>query len=132
MYYSFAIVVATLCSPVFVVASYSKFNFIEHLNNTMDQCVIRNELYWKLIPWFFSELAFVDVYAISLPNAPEPINHMSSVFLQAINESKFLSLSLCNIENNELFNCKRMKIKCHQCSDSIWKITCTNVQMFVL
>lgn len=85
---SFVFVVAICCPLVFVVPSYSMFNFNLHPNNTMDQCTISNELYWKLISWFYGPLRFVDVYAISLPNEQEPIHQLSKTFLQAISESK--------------------------------------------
>lgn len=89
MFNSFAFAVAMLCPIVFVFPTYSTNVFEnESPNDTAVQCIIRNEEYWKLIPWFYSRLTFVDVYAISLPNAPEPINQLSSVFLHALTESK--------------------------------------------
>lgn len=92
---SFAFTVAILCPFTLVVPIYSINGFNNTSpNRTVTQCIIRNDEYWKLIPWFYSKLTFVDVYAISQPNASEPITQLSSIFLHALTDSKlFLFLT---------------------------------------
>lgn len=96
MYYSFAFAVAILCPFILVVPTYSMDAFNKSSNGTMVQCIIHNEMYWKLIPWFYGKLTFVDVYAISLPNALEPVNQLSSIFLHAITDSKIFFFNYLN------------------------------------
>lgn len=91
MCHSFAFAVRILCPFILVAQTYSMQGFnSDSPNKTAVQCIIHNDEYWKLIQWFYSQLTFVDVYAISLPNAPEPINELSSTFLRALTDSKMI------------------------------------------
>lgn len=103
MYYSFAFAVTILCPLISVVPTYSMDDFNKSSNSTMAQCIIHNEMYWKLIPWFYGKLTFVDIFAISLPHAPEPINQLSSIFLHAMTESKFFLMQILPIPGHFLF-----------------------------
>lgn len=94
MYHSFAFAVTIFYQLLFIESSYSMFDFNNASNNTMNECIIRNELYWKVLPWFYGPLTYVDIFAISLPNAPQPIKHLSNMFLSAITDSKFFLFGL--------------------------------------
>lgn len=107
MCHPFAFAVIILCPSILVAQTYSMNGFnSDSPNKTAVQCIIRNDEYWKLIPWFYSQLTFVDVYAISLPHAPEPINELSGTFLHALTDSKiwfFSQLDRIKIKSIESF-----------------------------
>lgn len=110
MRYSFEFVVAILYATVFVIPGYSMFNtYVRPNGSTIDQCTIRNEMYWKFIAWFYGRLTFVDIYGISVPNAHESITQWSGMFSQTITESKcFIPTSYHQFNDDYYFQFKNL------------------------
>lgn len=51
-------------------------------------CEVTNELYWKMIEWFYGPLKFVDVHVLTDTSATLSMNQLATLFLKEIADSK--------------------------------------------
>lgn len=77
-----------LCSLVFVVRTVSCEYVHFPTDDASKKCIVNNEMYWKVIHWFYGPLSFIDVNAIAEPNATQSISQLSSNFIKEISNSK--------------------------------------------
>lgn len=85
----FVFLVITLCPLVFPIARVTCENVHFPLDDTNKKCIIENEMYWKVIQWFYGPLSFIDVNAITRPNETQLIYQLSSIFLREISNSSY-------------------------------------------
>lgn len=78
-----------LCAWIFVVNTIS-CEFVHFpSDDANNKCIVNNELYWKLIQWFYGPLSYIDVNAIAEPNATQSIMQLTGKFLREISNRKF-------------------------------------------
>lgn len=51
-------------------------------------CKVTNELYWKMIKWFYGPLKFVDVHVLTETSTTLSLNQLATLFLKEIADSK--------------------------------------------
>lgn len=59
------------------------------ISETDEDCKVTNELYWKIIQWFYGPLKFVDVHVLTETNITLSMNQLATFFLKEIADSKF-------------------------------------------
>ena len=52
------------------------------------ECKVTNELYWKMIRWFYGPLKFVDVHVLTDTSTTLSMNQLATLFLKEIADSK--------------------------------------------
>lgn len=92
MHSLFVFLVFTLCPLDLMITRVTCENVHFPTADTNKKCIVKNEMYWKVIQWFYGPLSFIDVNAIIQPNETQSINQLSSVFLREISNSSFLLL----------------------------------------
>lgn len=65
--------------------SFDRENFI---SNSSGQCQVSNELYWKMIQWYYGQLKHVDVHVLIESSLTVSMNQLTSVFIKEISDSK--------------------------------------------
>lgn len=67
---------------------HASFDMEEFSSNSTGQCKVSNELYWKMIQWYYGQLKHVDVHILIESSLTVSMNQLSSVFIKEISGRK--------------------------------------------
>lgn len=59
------------------------------ISNSSDQCRVSNELYWKMIQWYYGSLKYIDVDILIRSGLTASMNQLTSVFIKEISDSEY-------------------------------------------
>lgn len=71
-----------------VVRETATIDASKFISETDEDCKVTNELYWKMIQWYYGPLKFVDVYILTESVTTLSMNQLATLFLRQIAESK--------------------------------------------
>lgn len=74
---------------VAVVKETISINLNHFIIETSEECKVTNELYWKMIQWFYGPVKFVDVHILTESSKTLSMNQLATMFLKEIADRKF-------------------------------------------
>lgn len=74
---------------VAVVSEATSINSNHFIIDTSEECKVTNELYWKMIQWFYGPLKFVDVNILTESSTTLSMNQLATMFLKEIADREF-------------------------------------------